>query len=250
MVLCSVTLMVKEFRVANAANFSYHKGCFKLKIINICFADDLSLFSRGDIESAKFIMDALDEFKLFSSLVPTDYCPLYQYASSRIITHDGFFLSNIVSDVVGGGSWSWPQAWYVNAPIMNNCATLNLILDREDYMVWKDLNGNQQPFSTHVVWDVLRPSSNDVHWDAIVWFSNCIQRHAFLVWFIMNKRLNTQDMLRQWDLVWSMVRLKVAMDGISPNWEDSFNWIMLVSPKRSAISIIACLVLGATAYFI
>nr|GEV15889.1 hypothetical protein [Tanacetum cinerariifolium] len=49
---------------------------------------------------------------------------------------------------------------------------------------------------------------------------------------------------------WSMARSKAAMDGICPNWEDVVNWIMPMSSKRSAISIIARLVLGATAYFI
>ncbi|GJS82746.1 hypothetical protein Tco_0749287 [Tanacetum coccineum] len=47
--------------------------------------------------------------------------------------------------------------------------------------------------------------------------------------------------------VWSMARSKAAMDGIGPNWEDIVNWIMLMSSKQSAISIIARLVLGATA---
>nr|GEX51774.1 hypothetical protein [Tanacetum cinerariifolium] len=41
-----------------------------LKLINVCFADDLFLFARGDMELAKLIMDALDEFKSISGLVP------------------------------------------------------------------------------------------------------------------------------------------------------------------------------------
>ncbi|GJW59165.1 hypothetical protein Tco_0105896 [Tanacetum coccineum] len=83
--------LILQFRVANAADFSYHKGCFKLNIINICFADDLSLFSRGDIESAKFIMDALDEFTLFSSLVPSIskskayFCNVLNYVKVSIL---------------------------------------------------------------------------------------------------------------------------------------------------------------------
>ncbi|GJX80225.1 reverse transcriptase domain, reverse transcriptase zinc-binding domain protein [Tanacetum coccineum] len=186
-------------------------------------------------------------------------------------------------DVVGDGSWLWPQAWYVCAPILNNCVAPNIILDRDDYMVWKDLNRNHHPFSTHVVWDVLRPRGNDVDWDDIVWFSICISHHAFLVWLIMEKRLKTHDMLRQWDVgvstnlnlflcpfcklepdshnylffecnfcaqVWSMVRAKANMDDIGPNWEDIVNWIMPMSSNRLAISIIARLVLGATTYFI
>nr|GEU61658.1 hypothetical protein [Tanacetum cinerariifolium] len=42
-----------------------------LELINLCFADDLFLFSHGDDKSAKVIMEALDEFKLTSGLVPS-----------------------------------------------------------------------------------------------------------------------------------------------------------------------------------
>nr|GEV12936.1 hypothetical protein [Tanacetum cinerariifolium] len=45
-------------------------GYFKdLELINLCFADDLFLFSHGDDKSAKVIMEALEEFKLTSALV-------------------------------------------------------------------------------------------------------------------------------------------------------------------------------------
>nr|GFC64362.1 reverse transcriptase domain, reverse transcriptase zinc-binding domain protein [Tanacetum cinerariifolium] len=42
-----------------------------MELINLCFADDLFLFSHGDDKSAKVIMEALDEFKLTSGLVPS-----------------------------------------------------------------------------------------------------------------------------------------------------------------------------------
>ncbi|GJZ82898.1 hypothetical protein Tco_0648071 [Tanacetum coccineum] len=42
-----------------------------LDIINLCFADDLFLFAHDDVNSARIIMDALDEFKSVSGLVPS-----------------------------------------------------------------------------------------------------------------------------------------------------------------------------------
>ncbi|GKC35879.1 hypothetical protein Tco_1048263 [Tanacetum coccineum] len=38
-------------------------------MINVCFADDLFLFARGNVESAMVIMESLDEFKSTSGLV-------------------------------------------------------------------------------------------------------------------------------------------------------------------------------------
>nr|GFB32289.1 reverse transcriptase domain, reverse transcriptase zinc-binding domain protein [Tanacetum cinerariifolium] len=49
----------------------YHQYCSKLEIVNICFADDLFLFSHGDTSSTKVIMEALDEFKNVFGLTPS-----------------------------------------------------------------------------------------------------------------------------------------------------------------------------------
>ncbi|GJR37328.1 hypothetical protein Tco_1213012 [Tanacetum coccineum] len=42
-----------------------------MDIINLCFAYDIFMFTRGDVNSARVIMEALDEFKLTSGLVPS-----------------------------------------------------------------------------------------------------------------------------------------------------------------------------------
>ncbi|GJW04433.1 putative reverse transcriptase domain, reverse transcriptase zinc-binding domain protein [Tanacetum coccineum] len=65
-----LTLMLKR-RVRESGDFGYHNRCSKQKIIDICFADDLIMFSRGDIQSAKILIEALEEFKCASGLVPS-----------------------------------------------------------------------------------------------------------------------------------------------------------------------------------
>nr|GEZ13859.1 hypothetical protein [Tanacetum cinerariifolium] len=51
-------------------SFTYHRYCEELDIINLCFADDLFLFAHGDTNSARVLMEALDEFKLVSRITP------------------------------------------------------------------------------------------------------------------------------------------------------------------------------------
>ncbi|GJW73196.1 putative reverse transcriptase domain, reverse transcriptase zinc-binding domain protein [Tanacetum coccineum] len=67
-----LTLMLNS-RVRDLNNFTYHRYCSNLNIINLCFSDDLFLFSHGDVDSARVIMDSLDEFKNASGvpLVPS-----------------------------------------------------------------------------------------------------------------------------------------------------------------------------------
>ncbi|GJZ00424.1 putative reverse transcriptase domain, reverse transcriptase zinc-binding domain protein [Tanacetum coccineum] len=56
-----LTLMISR-RVQATDLFTYHRYCSKLELVNLCFADDLYLFAYGDTNSARVIMDALDEF--------------------------------------------------------------------------------------------------------------------------------------------------------------------------------------------
>nr|GFA58390.1 hypothetical protein [Tanacetum cinerariifolium] len=64
-----LTLML-YMRVRNA-EFTYHRYCSWLNLINLCFADDLFLFAHGDAQSTCVIKEALKEFKHASGLVPS-----------------------------------------------------------------------------------------------------------------------------------------------------------------------------------
>ncbi|GJR09612.1 aspartic peptidase [Tanacetum coccineum] len=63
-----LTLMLNR-RVNLSSLFWYHKHCEELRIINVCFANDLFIFARGDLDSAHVIMEALEEFKTTLGLV-------------------------------------------------------------------------------------------------------------------------------------------------------------------------------------
>ncbi|GKE63428.1 protein LAZ1 [Tanacetum coccineum] len=65
-----LTLILRK-RVFLSDSFRYHNQCEELWIINVCFADDLFIFARGYVESAKVIVGSLEEFKLTSGLVPS-----------------------------------------------------------------------------------------------------------------------------------------------------------------------------------
>ncbi|GKA03825.1 putative RNA-directed DNA polymerase, partial [Tanacetum coccineum] len=65
-----LTLLLKR-KVRLSDSFRYHKHCEDLQLINVCFADDLFIFARGEVDSARIIMEGLDEFKLSSGLVPS-----------------------------------------------------------------------------------------------------------------------------------------------------------------------------------
>ncbi|KAK6146980.1 hypothetical protein DH2020_017892 [Rehmannia glutinosa] len=52
----------------NTSSFKFHPRCEALKITHLVFADDLMVFSKGDIPSIKILIDCLNDFKYASGL--------------------------------------------------------------------------------------------------------------------------------------------------------------------------------------
>lgn len=57
--------------IREANSFGYHKGCQELELTHLCFADDLFVFTRGDVASVEILKKALHIFKLRSGLSPS-----------------------------------------------------------------------------------------------------------------------------------------------------------------------------------
>ncbi|KAL2232350.1 UNVERIFIED_CONTAM: Retrovirus-related Pol polyprotein from type-2 retrotransposable element R2DM [Sesamum indicum] len=55
-------------RKTTTSDFNFHPKCEKLKITHILFADDLMLFSRGDLPSIHILIECLQEFRDASGL--------------------------------------------------------------------------------------------------------------------------------------------------------------------------------------
>ncbi|GJS81487.1 putative reverse transcriptase domain, reverse transcriptase zinc-binding domain protein [Tanacetum coccineum] len=66
-----ILTLILQRRVRTSESFKYHKHCEELRIINVCFADDLFIFDHGDVNSAGVFMASLDEFRKVSGLVPS-----------------------------------------------------------------------------------------------------------------------------------------------------------------------------------
>nr|GEV26641.1 ribonuclease H-like domain-containing protein [Tanacetum cinerariifolium] len=98
-----LTLMSNRM-VRELDSFRYYNHCEELQIINVCFADDLFMFARGDVESARVIMESLDEFKLTSGLVPRELPIKYlevPLISSRLLNKDCKVLMEKAKNRIG-----------------------------------------------------------------------------------------------------------------------------------------------------
>lgn len=86
--------------------FNYYPKCEKLKLTNICFADDLLLFIRGDEKSIQLMMEHFHSFSAATGLVANKAkCKVYfggisAEVKNRILQETGFFVASCHFDIL------------------------------------------------------------------------------------------------------------------------------------------------------
>ncbi|GJX41003.1 hypothetical protein Tco_0255993 [Tanacetum coccineum] len=203
-----LTLMLNR-RARDSNSFTYHRYCSKLNIINLCFADDLFLFAHDDVNSARVIMDSLEEFKNASGITLIPSRLLYRDCSELVekIKRKGEMrkgkakvawedvclpkkegglgpIEGVVSnrDIYSVGfrlnakvrdiidNGSW--GW-PNEWNLKYPGLVNIVIpqlsDTVDRIIWRDRNNMDSEFYVAFVWDCIRPRNNDVDWFHVVW---------------------------------------------------------------------------------
>ncbi|GJS75841.1 putative reverse transcriptase domain, reverse transcriptase zinc-binding domain protein [Tanacetum coccineum] len=88
-------------RVHESANFRFHRHCEEIQLINVCFADDLFIFARGEAQSAQVSMNAILSIMPFAEgelLVKYLGVPLI---SSRLLNRDCKILVEQATNRIG-----------------------------------------------------------------------------------------------------------------------------------------------------
>ncbi|GJT29391.1 hypothetical protein Tco_0909666 [Tanacetum coccineum] len=180
-----LTLMLNR-RARDSNSFTYHRYCSKLNIINLCFADDLFLFAHGDANSARVIMDSLEEFKNALGVTLSKLSVKYlgvPLVPSRLLYHD---CSKLIEKIKRRGEMrkgktkvAWEDVGLLkkegglgpiegvisNRDIYSVGFRLNAKLSNTvDRIIWRDRNNMDSEFSVAFVWDCIRPRNNDVDW--------------------------------------------------------------------------------------
>lgn len=64
-----LTCLLKEKSLL--PDFKFHWRCGSTKLVNLCFADDLMIFCKGEVSSVNHIKQSLNEFEVMSGLSPS-----------------------------------------------------------------------------------------------------------------------------------------------------------------------------------
>ncbi|GJY60643.1 RNA-directed DNA polymerase, eukaryota, reverse transcriptase zinc-binding domain protein [Tanacetum coccineum] len=117
--------------------------------------------------------------------------------SKKEIFYAGFNDQDKLIDILDGSGWKWPQDWLITYPWLRNIKA-PILSNTPNMPVWVDNNGNDRKFSTNIVWKDVRGNSDKVCWYNLVWHSNYIPKHTFILWLVVKKKLSTQDWMAKW----------------------------------------------------
>ncbi|GJY18586.1 polypyrimidine tract-binding protein homolog 2 isoform X1 [Tanacetum coccineum] len=276
-----LTLMLKR-NIRREEAFQFHPKCERQEIINVCFADDLFMFSYANVDSVKVISDALQEFKNCSGLVPS--LP----KSTTFFANVGIEVKNKILEMMHfeAGYMKRGKAkvkWDVVCLPKSKGGLGGFTSNSKDKLWWKDMEGNLLKFSVAQAWQAIRPRAPEVEWFDVVWFLQCISRHAFLVWLLIGEKLKTQDKIRAWEVaysvsledmkcplcnlirdshshlffecgislqVWQRVKVLFYIPDIGNSWRSVVNTIQSSAHKKLARVVVAKVLFGATIYYI
>nr|GEW55724.1 zinc finger, CCHC-type [Tanacetum cinerariifolium] len=116
-----------------------------------------------------------------------------------------------------------PKLCNISVPRLNN--DMNKV-------VWRCKNGNLKEFYVRQVWEDYKEDMPMVNWGKLVWFSQCIPSHKFVVWMAIHGR------------IWNALKRKMYRTDLPDDWLDLVNTMVNKFQNRSIKSIVSKLVFG------
>ncbi|XP_022026078.1 uncharacterized protein LOC110926659 [Helianthus annuus] len=203
--------------------------------------------------------------------------PLSSFLSHRNMCEGDFSRRSKVADIVSNGMWKWPQDWQERFLNLYNSQVID-ISDVEDKIIWKTNEGNLIQFTVGDVWMDIREEGAPVPWFSIVWFSQNIPRHAFILWLAIKGRLKTHEVLSAWmdtthmkcvlckttsdshnhlffacpysKEIWNHMKVLTKWGNIPSQWSDIIIHMCNNRSNNSIWSIVNRLTLGAAVYYV
>ncbi|GKC68404.1 RNA-directed DNA polymerase, eukaryota, reverse transcriptase zinc-binding domain protein [Tanacetum coccineum] len=306
-----MSLIVQD-KVERNKEFGYHFKCKHMKLTHVCFADDLLMFCYGDKGSIQTLKEAIEEFGSVSGLKPNydkstiifgsikeedkqEIMECVPFKVERPLPQKEFVQTiakalltrlktkfaiggNGGEDIVENGVCVWPEEWTRKYPDLAMNSRVMINNGKEDETVWRSKSGKEDKFSIRRAYQDLCDNVDDVKWHKIIWFSQNIPKHSFILWMAIQNKLITQDKIRKWgssDMMacplcrkdmdshhhlffqceyaasfWSKVQAKVGMLNANLGWSELVGKFSDMYCGNSIDSIIRRLSLAACVYLV
>ncbi|XP_071729122.1 uncharacterized mitochondrial protein AtMg00310-like [Rutidosis leptorrhynchoides] len=133
------------------------------------------IFNIGDGKCASAWFDNWNPVGLLADFIPI-----------HVICVAGYGLNEKVRDFFNDDGPNWPNDWYNNFPSLH-LINMPQFSNSPNQLGWKSDDQIIHGCSIAIVWYSIRPSGPIVPWFDVVWFSNCIPKHAFVMWLLMGR---------------------------------------------------------------
>ncbi|XP_074291033.1 uncharacterized protein LOC141617784 [Silene latifolia] len=207
-VLCMKVLSRLLRTLPKVKNFSYHPKCVQLNLTHLIFADDLLIFTRGDLPSVKAVSDCLDQFSMLSGLVANNpsktdlyYGGVAADVKDLILAATGFsegkFPFRWVQTYVLKGQSLWlarqtiSNSWYWNNVVKMKDLLLNIAGSSSLAMQLLERCTYHARFDTNAAYDLVRSRREPVPWHSFVHGKGCHPKYSFIGLMVMTDSLPT-----------------------------------------------------------
>nr|GEV02513.1 hypothetical protein [Tanacetum cinerariifolium] len=253
-----LTLMLQR-KVHQTDQFTYHRYCSKMKLVNLCFADDLFLFAYGDVGSASIIKEALDEFKFSKLSVKYFRVP---FVSLRLMIRDcNELLDKVQIRIQDWKNKSLSIAAYETIPLESRIIG--------NTSLWFDTWDDFEPLAAQISpRDITRSGlslqskvEDVIHHGLWVWPQDLLVKYPFLNNYSTPIRedardslvwRNIMDLVPMWDVFDSLGMGKVyaGLTYYTPNVYDVIQSLMPIMKRHTTNSMVAKLVVTAATYYV
>ncbi|GKB21437.1 hypothetical protein Tco_0855360, partial [Tanacetum coccineum] len=120
-------------------------------------------------------------------------------------------------DLFNDGHWTWPQDWISKYPVLATIMVPNIVHSVVDKLEWRDYSRTAMDFSVSSMWDCILPRGDEITW--------C-------------------------DVVWNHMKIYAGTPRVAASLNAIVDYIISISKKKTARSVIAKLVFAASTYFI
>ncbi|XP_019246258.1 PREDICTED: uncharacterized protein LOC109225903 [Nicotiana attenuata] len=191
--------------VATMQGFEYHTKCRGLKLNHLCFADNVLLFCKGEVQSVMLKLRGLAAFSEASGL-HTNATKSNIY-SANMKQQEVYDICELTGPKIEGGLGiieceAWNQAaiakyvWNIAKKADNLWRKICSIRDQfaagYTQQGWLKADGKYTTKSGYQWKQGRRDSWSHGRW---VWDRNNIPKHSFICWLAMHRRLLTREML-------------------------------------------------------
>ncbi|GKC42596.1 hypothetical protein Tco_1060318, partial [Tanacetum coccineum] len=150
--------------------------------------------------------------------------PLCKLITHNLLYSRGFDVTNKVVDRIQNNMWTWPSDWTRRFKDVLDVSVL-ILNEFEDKAIWFNKKFEEINFSVKEVCNVLRYDMPSVMWHEHVWYTQCIPRHAFILWFPLEEDLRPEiDYLN--GFIWIIVSVPCAILLFPGTVEVVFNLIV------------------------